>query len=105
METITEGDLTNFPQHGNTVFVHYTGTLLNGAKFDSSRDRDSPFSFHIGVEEVIKAWDLGVAMMSVGQRAILTCPPQYAYGQAGAGKLIPPNSTLKFDVELISISD
>jgi FK506-binding protein 1 len=84
--------------------VHYTGTLTNGNKFDSSRDRGSPFVFTIGVGQVIKAWDEGVATMSVGERANLTASPDYAYGARGFPPVIPPNSTLIFDVELISIN-
>lgn len=83
--------------------VHYTGTLTNGKKFDSSRDRNQPFVFKLGMGEVIKGWDEGVAQMTLGQRALLTCTPDYAYGsQAVGGGLIPANSTLIFDVELIS---
>lgn len=82
--------------------MHYTGTLTNGKKFDSSRDRGKPFTFTLGAGEVIKAWDQGVARMKVGDRVELTCPPGLAYGSQGVGNgLIPPNSTLIFDVELL----
>ncbi|XP_055350283.1 peptidyl-prolyl cis-trans isomerase FKBP1A-like [Paramacrobiotus metropolitanus] len=102
VETIKPGDGTNFPQKGQTVSVHYTGTLTDGKKFDSSRDRGQPFTFRLGQGEVIKGWDEGVAQMSVGQRAKLTCSPDYAYGAKGYPGLIPPNSVLVFDVELLS---
>lgn len=103
VETITPGDGKTFPQTGQKVVVHYTGTLTNGKKFDSSRDKGRPFTFTIGVGQVIRGWDEGVAQMSVGQRAKLTCSPDYGYGAAGAGGVIPPNATLIFDVELIRV--
>ncbi len=84
--------------------AHYTGTLTDGTKFDSSRDRGQPFSFVIGKGQVIRAWDEGIASMKVGERAELTCSPDYAYGARGFPPVIPPNSTLIFDVELISVS-
>ncbi|OWA50121.1 putative Peptidyl-prolyl cis-trans isomerase FKBP1A [Hypsibius exemplaris] len=104
VETITPGDGKNFPKTGQTVSVHYTGTLTDGKKFDSSRDRGSPFTFKLGQGQVIKGWDEGVAQMSKGQRAKLTCSPDYAYGAKGYPGLIPPNSVLVFDVELISFN-
>ncbi|KJE95462.1 FK506-binding protein [Capsaspora owczarzaki ATCC 30864] len=101
--TITPGDGVRKPQKGQTVSVHYTGTLTNGNKFDSSRDRNKPFTFKIGQGEVIKGWDEGVAQMSIGQRATLTCSPDYAYGARGYPPIIPANSVLIFDVELLDI--
>jgi FKBP-type peptidyl-prolyl cis-trans isomerase len=88
---------------GQTVTAHYTGTLTNGKKFDSSRDRGKPFKFVIGMGQVIRGWDEGFAQMSVGQTAKLTITPDYGYGANGAGSVIPPNATLIFDVELIGV--
>lgn len=93
------------PQPGNEVWVHYTGTLLNGTEFDSSRKRNTPFSFTLDEGEVIKGWDIGVASMKVGERAIFTIKPEYAYGECGAGPTIPPNSTLEFDIELLKFDE
>ena len=87
---------------GKTVKVHYTGTLLNGTKFDSSRDRDKPFDFTLGQGQVIKGWDEGVAMMNVGGRATLIIPSSIAYGAEDKG-VIPPYSPLVFDVELLEV--
>jgi len=103
VETIRPGDGKTFPKAGQTVVVHYTGTLLNGTKFDSSKDRNKPFKFQISKGQVIKGWDEGVIQMSVGQVANLTCTPDYAYGDKGAGGVIPPNATLKFEVELLGL--
>ncbi|KAI2649861.1 Peptidyl-prolyl cis-trans isomerase FKBP1A [Labeo rohita] len=92
-----------FPKKGQTVVVHYVGSLTDGRKFDSSRDRDKPFKFKIGKQEVIRGWEEGIAQMSVGQRAKLTCSPDFAYGNKGHPGIIPPNATLIFDVELLSL--
>lgn len=91
------------PKIGDTVVVHYTGTLTNGVKFDSSRDRGEPFSFPLGQGRVIKGWDEGIARMSVGDQAILVIPPSIGYGSRGAGAVIPPDATLIFIVELVDI--
>lgn len=90
-------------QNGDTVFVHYTGTLENGTKFDSSLDRGKPFSFVLGSGQVIRGWEQGVLGMKVGEKRILTIAPELAYGSRGIGSMIPPNSTLFFEVELLEI--
>lgn len=88
---------------GHQVAVHYTGTLENGTKFDSSRDRGQPFRFALGGGQVIRGWDLGVAGMKVGGRRKLTIPHHLAYGDRGFPGLIPPRATLIFDVELLEV--
>uniref|UniRef100_UPI00398F5DD1 peptidyl-prolyl cis-trans isomerase FKBP1A-like n=1 Tax=Pristiophorus japonicus TaxID=55135 RepID=UPI00398F5DD1 len=103
VETIVPGDGRTFPKTGQTCVVHYVGTLMDGTKFDSSRDRNAPFKFIIGRKAVIKGWEEGLSRMSVGQRAILTCTPDFAYGVSGHPGVIPPNSTLIFDVELLRL--
>jgi FKBP-type peptidyl-prolyl cis-trans isomerase len=88
---------------GDTVSVHYVGTLLDGTEFDSSRKRGTPFVFTLGKGQVIRGWDQGVAGMKVGGKRKLVIPPALAYGDHGMGKVIPPNSTLQFEVELVDI--
>ncbi len=95
------------PKSGQTVSVHYTGWLDNngqrGKKFDSSRDRGTPFSFVLNGQQVIAGWDSGVATMHVGGKRTLIIPPEQGYGARGAGGVIPPNATLIFDVELLGV--
>lgn len=93
------------PKVGDKVHIHYVGTLNDGSKFDSSRDRGKPFITEIGMSKVIKAWDMLVPTMNLGEIAKFTCPPAYAYGSRGFPGLIPPNSPLTFEVELIGIND
>ena len=90
-------------QPGKTVVVHYTGWLLDGTKFDSSRDRGQAFTFPLGAGRVIKGWDEGVAGMKVGGKRTLTIPADLGYGTRGSPPVIPPNSALKFEVELLEV--
>ena len=104
-----EGDSA---QAGKTVYVHYTGWLYDagaeggrGAKFDSSRDRGQPFSFLLGGGRVIKGWDEGVVGMKIGGKRVLTIPPELGYGASGAGRVIPANATLIFEIERMAPTD
>ncbi len=103
IEDIKEGTGPS-PKKGDTIVVHYTGWLTNGKKFDSSLDRKKPLEFKIGVGQVIQGWDKGVITMKVGGKRKLTIPPELAYGNRNVGNgLIPPKSTLIFEVELLKI--
>jgi peptidylprolyl isomerase len=99
---ITEEGSGEKPQPGDVVQVHYTGTLADGTKFDSSLDRGEPFAFPLGIGQVIPGWDEGIALLKVGDKCKLVIPPKLAYGEQGRGS-IPPNATLIFDVELVGI--
>jgi peptidylprolyl isomerase len=90
---------------GDTVLVHYTGLLTNGAKFDSSLDRNEPIAFPLGAGRVIKGWDEGIARLRVGDQATLIIPPELGYGAKGAGGVIPPNATLIFIVEVVGVKE
>jgi len=103
IETLVEGE-GDTAENGQTVNVHYTGWLEDGTKFDSSLDRNQPFSFSLGAGMVIRGWDQGVAGMKIGEKRKLTIPSNLGYGAQGAGGVIPPNATLIFDVELLGIN-
>ena len=103
--TLSPGDGVTFPSKGDSLTMHYTGSLAaTGAKFDSSVDRGMPFKFTIGVGQVIQGWDKGVMKMSVGEKARLEIPSDLGYGERGAGERIPPNADLVFEVELLKIN-
>ncbi|KAJ6680391.1 PEPTIDYL-PROLYL CIS-TRANS ISOMERASE [Salix purpurea] len=99
---VKEGEGWETPGAGDEVEVHYTGTLLDGTQFDSSRERGTPFKFKLGQGQVIKGWDEGIKTMKKGENAVFTIPPELAYGESGSPPTIPPNATLQFDVELLS---
>jgi peptidylprolyl isomerase len=101
--TVVKEGTGNAIQNGNIAVVHYTGTLLDGTKFDSSVDRELPFGFVLGAGEVIQGWEQGVLGMKVGEKRILRIPPELGYGAFGAGGIIKPNTTLVFDIELLEI--
>lgn len=90
---------------GQTALVHYAGRLEDGTPFDSSRDRDEPFSFPVACSYVIPGWDEGIVGMREGGLRKLIVPPRLAYGERGAGGIIPPNATLTFEIELLELSD
>ena len=105
-ETIKPGDGTTFPQKGDRLTMHYTGTLADGGKqFDSSVSRGTPFQFVIGIGQVIEGWDQGVIQMSLGEKAILKITSDFGYGAEGAPGAIPPNADLNFEVELLAVGD
>ena len=104
INNIVEGEGAQIINHSK-IQVHYTGKLQDGTKFDSSYDRGQPFSFQIGLREVIEGWEIGLMGMKVGGKRTLIIPPKLAYGERGAGDLIPPNATLTFDVEIIDVKD
>jgi FKBP-type peptidyl-prolyl cis-trans isomerase len=101
-EVVGTGDS---PKSGQTVKVHYTGTLEDGTKFESSLDKGQPYSFRIGTSAVIKGWDEGIMTMKVGGKRKLIIPPQLGYGAAGSGSKIPPNATLIFEIELLNVKE
>jgi len=101
---LKEGTGDQEAKQGDFVKVHYTGTLEDGTKFDSSVDRGEPFEFTLGVGQVIQGWDQGVVGMKIGEKRKLTIPPNLGYGASGAGSAIPPNATLIFEVELLEIN-
>ena len=102
-EVIAEGD-GETAKNGMQVSVHYRGRLTDGTVFDDSQKRGTPFSFTLGSGQVIPGWEQGIAGMKIGEKRVLTIPPELGYGAAGAGGVIPPNATLVFDVELVSVA-
>jgi len=102
--SISPGDGVTFPKKGDTVKMHYVGTLTDGKQFDSSRDRNEPFVTKIGVGKVIKGWDEGVPQLSLGQKAKLVISSDFGYGDRGYPPVIPPGAQLTFEVELLAIN-
>ncbi|KAH8888811.1 hypothetical protein GQ53DRAFT_826020 [Thozetella sp. PMI_491] len=103
IEVLGEGVGSRETKRGDTVDVHYRGTLTNGTKFDASYDRGAPLSFTAGEGQVIKGWDEGLLGMKIGEKRKLTIAPDLAYGARGVGGVIPPNATLVFETELVGI--
>lgn len=103
IEVLKEGSGDRVTKKGDTISVHYVGTLTDGTKFDSSVDRGEPFSFTVGAGQVIRGWDEGLLGMKVGEKRKLTIPSEMGYGSRGAGAFIPPNATLVFETELMDI--
>jgi FK506-binding protein 1 len=102
---LRDGDNTNFPKSGDRVIVHYSGTFPDtGKKFDSSLDRREPFNFVLKVGQVIKCWDEVVSRMSKGEKIYVICPSRLAYGERGAGGIIPPNTDIAFEIDLIDFT-
>ena len=104
-EILSAGDGVSHPKAGQQITVHYTGSLTDGSVFDSSHNRKQPFVFTVGVGQVIKCWDQGILLMTKGEKARLTCPHDYAYGERGYPPIIPERATLFFEVELLSIGN
>ena len=106
IEVLQPGDGQTYPQKGDMLTMHYTGTLASdGTQFDSSVAKGRPFQFVIGIGQVIRGWDEGVTQMSLGEKSVLKISSDYGYGPRGAGGVIPPNADLNFEVELLAIGE
>jgi len=106
IEVLQPGDGQTYPQKGDMLTMHYTGTLTSdGTQFDSSVAKGRPFQFVIGIGQVIRGWDEGVVRMSLGEKSLLKISSDYGYGSAGAGGVIPPDADLTFEVELLAVGD